>query len=483
MNKRQVLIFWVIAIALGGAVAAIKLTHKQTAVSTTLRGAGKTLFESFPVKDIAAVEIQGTAGTVTIVRKDNRWTLTQREDYPANATFVNELIRTLSELKVTRSIEAGPSFAPHFGMDESATNPQDRGLTATFKDAAGKELAKVTLGKNIEKGADTSPMGGGNAVGRYIRNHADTAGFYAVSEVFPSVSAEAARWLADDFISPEKIKTITLSQKGKDDAEWKLSRDTEEAEVKLDGAAATEVLDTTVGAPLKSLFSYARFEDVVPAAKAAELGDAANKRNAVIGTFEGFTYTLTITPAKAPATPPSASPQDAQSPPADKVYLTVTVTAELPKERKKEEGEKPEDAKTKDTAFAERLKTLTDKLAKEKALAGRTFEVAKSTVDALLKDRSQLIAKATPPPAADPNSGSVQQLPGGIIAKPPVQATTPPVEAVTPPIAVPPADDKSPAGDKPPTDAAPPKDAAPPAGEKAPTDDKAPPAATPPPAI
>ena len=440
MNKRQVIILWVIAIALGGAVTAIKLTQKDTTKSATSRAPGQTLFEAFPGSEVSTVEIQGADGSVTLAKKEGKWIVAQRDGYPANASYVNDFIRTLGELKVTRGMEAGPSFAPRFGMDESAGKANERGLTATFKDAAGTELAKVSLGKNIESGAEPSPMGGPNAVGRYIRNHADTSGFYAVSEMFPSVSAEAPRWLATDFISPEKIKSITLSQKGKDEPAWKLTRETEEAEFKLEGAVGNEVLDATVAAPLKSLFSYARFEDVVPADKIADRADPAGKRNAVIETFEGFTYALTITPVKPSGPPPVVDPANPQPPAGDNLLLTVSVTAELPKERKKEEGEKPEDAKTKDTAFTDRLKTLTEKLAKEKAFAGRTFEVGKSTVDALLKERDQLIAKATPPPAAD--AGSVQQLPGGLIARPPGQATTPPIEAVTPPIAVPPADEE-----------------------------------------
>lgn len=440
MNKRQVIILWVIAIALGGAVTAIKLTQKDTTKSATARAPGQKLFDSFPGSEVSTVEIQGADGSVTLVRKEGKWTVAQRDGYPANATYVNEFIRTLGDLKVTRGMEAGPSFAPRFGMDESATKAGERGLTATFKDAAGKELAKVSLGKNIETGAEPSPMGGPNAVGRYIRNHADTSGFYAVSEMFPSVSAEVPRWLATDFISPEKIKSITLSQKGKDEPAWKLTRETEEAEFKLEGAVGNEVLDATVAAPLKSLFSYARFEDVVPADKIADRADPTGKRNAVIETFEGFTYVLTITPVKLSGPPPVVDPSNPQPPAGDNLLLTVSVTAELPKERKKADDEKPEDAKTKDTAFTDRLKTLTEKLAKEKTFAGRTFEVGKSTVDALLKEREQLIAKATPPPAAD--AGSVQQLPGGLIARPPGQATTPPIEAVTPPIAVPPADEE-----------------------------------------
>jgi len=445
MNKRQVIILWIIAIALGGAVATLKFTEKDTTKSATNRAPGQTLFESFPATEVSAVDIQGAAGTVTLAKKDGKWTVAQRDGYPANATYINEFLRTLTDLKVTRGMEAGPSFAPRFGMDESATKAEDRGLTATFKDAAGKELAKVSLGKNIESGQDTGPMGGASSVGRYIRNHADESGFYAVSEMFPSISAEIPRWLSDEFFSPEKIKSITLNQKGKEEPAWKLSRDGEEAEFKLEGAAGSEVLDTTATTPLKSLFSYARFEDVVPPDKVKERADEANKRTAIIETFEGFKYTITITPAKAPAAPPpsiAANPQ-ATPPATDNQLLTVTVTADLPKERKKEANEKPEDAKAKDTAFADRLKSLTEKLGKEQKLVGRTFEVGKSTVEALLKERDQLITKATPAPAADAGQGAVQKLPGGIIAKPPGQtATTPPIEAVTPPIAVPPADQK-----------------------------------------
>lgn len=437
MNKRQVIILWVIAIVLGIAVAAVKLTHKDAKQSATHRAPGQTLFEKFPASEIASVAIKGAKGGVTLTRKDNKWVVAEREDYPANASYVNDFIRTLDELKVTRGMEAGPSFAPRFGMDENASKAEDRGLTAVFKDAAGKDLTTVSLGKNIESGADSSPFGGAGAVGRYIRNHADESGFYAVSEMFPSISDEASRWLEDDFFSPEKIKSISLSFKDKDDTAWKITRESEDAEFKLEGATAGEVLDTAASTPLKSLFSYARFNDVVPAADVAGRAAAEGKHKAVIETFEGFIYTLGITPAKPTAT---ATEGDTAAPAAEDVLLTVSVAAELPKERKKEEGEKEEDAKTKDAAFTERLKTLTEKLEKEKALEGRTFLVAKSTVDALLKERDQLITKAQPPAAADANKGSVQQLPGGIVATPPPArtATTPPIEAVTPPIAVPP---------------------------------------------
>lgn len=444
MNKRQVIILWVIAIVLGVVVTIVKLSQNETSRSSTKRTHGQTLFESFPANDAAGIQIQGAAGSVTLAKKDGKWTVADRNNYPANNTYVNDLLRTLADLKVTLAMEAGPSFAPRFGMDETATKAEDRGLTATFKDASGKEIAKVSLGKNIDSNAEASPMGG-SSVGRYVRNHADESGFYAVSEMFPSVSAEAKLWLDSGFISPEKVKSITVTLPGKTETAWKLTRDGEDAEFKLDGAAATEVPDTTATGPLKSIFSYARFEDVVPADKVAERIVTDQKRTVTIDTFEGFVYTIAVSPAK-PTAAPAAPPAAGEEPPvADNFLMTVDVTADLPKERKKEDGEKPEDTKTKDTAFADRLKSLTEKLAKEKALAGITFEVGKSTVEALLKDRASIITKATPPAAEGAaNTPPVQKFPGGVIAPPAgATATTPPIEAVTPPVSVPAADEDS----------------------------------------
>lgn len=429
MKKRQVIILWVVAAALGAAVAAVKLGENHATGPTTQRKPGETLFTSFPAAEAATIEIQGASGNAILTKKDGRWVVAARDNFPANATYVNSFLRTLGELKVTRSLEAGPSFAPRFGMDEASAKPAERGLTATFKDAAGKEIAKVSLGKNIEPNADSQdmPMGGGG-VGRYLWNHADSSGFYASGEMFPSVSADPKRWLSDGFINPEKIRSIALTEPGKTAPSWKLVRESDEAEFKLDGAKPAEVLNTTVTGPLKGLFSYARFEDVVPAAKVAEKTAGDQKHGAVIETFDGFTYTVTLTPAKPDAAPATPDDPEATPPATDNFLMTVTVAAEIPKERTKGADEKPEDAKTKDEEFAARRKTLEEKLAKEKALSGIVFEVGKSLVDPLLKDRTALLTEAKPAEPANGLNPGTQSLPGGMIARPPVSATTPPIQ-------------------------------------------------------
>lgn len=415
MNKRQVIVLWIIALTLAASVGVVTLTSKNTDSSTTNRAPGETLFASFPATDTAKIQISGAEHTVTLQRKEGTWVVLERDNYPARLFSVNEFLRTLADLKVTRGMEAGPSFAPRFGMDESAKTPDDRGITATFYDAADNQLAKVSLGKNIESGGDSSLMGGSATVGRYVRNHADESGFYAVSEMFSSITTDFAAWLDNAFLNPEKISAISLTEKGSDSRAWKVVRETEEAEFKLENPAPGEVLESSVATPLKSLFSFARFEDVVPSAEVTQKADTGAKRTAVIETFEGFTYKLDIMPEK------GKGPEDA-------VMMTVNVSATIATERKVEDGESAEDAKTKSEAFEKRIATLREKLAKESKLNGRTFLVAKSTVDPLLKDRSDMIAKATTPPPGQGAQGNVQQTPGGAIATPPIQAVTEPIE-------------------------------------------------------
>jgi hypothetical protein len=432
MNKLQVIILWFIAIALGAAVATVKISHSHSIHSATNRSSGQKLFKSFPATDITRVNIKGAESAVTLQKKDGNWTVAQRDDYPANTTYVNELIRTLNDLKVTQGIEAGPSFAPRFGMDASSPVAAEHGLIISFSNSSGKELAQVSIGKTIENNSAMSPMGGGGAVGRYIRNDADNSGFYVVSEMFPSVSAEPQRWLADSFISPEKIKSVSVSLPDKDETAWTLTRETEQTEFELAGASKTEALAHAATSALSGIFSYAHFEDVVPKNKLIERTATAGKRTATIQTFEGFTYKITLAPTKVQSATPTAIQSTIPMPTADNYLVTVDVQATLPKTRKKENNEKPEEAKSKDIAFADRYKILSEKLEKERALADRVFEVSKSTVEPLLKDRAALLEKPTHPAnEGAPHNGVIQKTSSEPSRFPTISAKPAPVNIPT----------------------------------------------------
>ena len=424
MKPRTVTILWIVALVLGLSVFLVKKSTSGQDKNAMNRSPGQTLLSDFPSEKVASIEIVGAEQSVTLALTDGKWTVSQRDSFPANSRNINDLLRTLAELKVAQCIEAGSSFAPRFGMDEKSSSAETRGITAAFKDAAGKELAKVSFGKNLDAASSSSPSGGG-ATGRFVRNHADESGFYAVSEVFGTLSDDPKSWLSDDFIKVEKIKGVSLTKPGSDENEWEFTRVDENADFAFTEAYPGVKTDAAATSPLKSLFSFSRFDDVVPAAEVDKKATPDKIQKAVITTFEGFTYKITLQPVK-----PTAAKEAAEAPTATDNYLmTVAVEAELPKERKKPEAEKPEEAEAAQKAFDERNKELTESLEKSKSLQGRTFEVSKFTVDALLKNRSEFMDKGPGPGATAP------PVPEG------ASAFTPPVEIPAQPA---PAEEKAP---------------------------------------
>ena len=77
----------------------------------------------------------------------------------------------------------------------------------------------------------------------------------------------------------------------------------------------------------------------------------------------------------------------------DNYAITVSVAANLAKERAAGKDEKPEDKERLDKEFKEKRQKLEDKLAQEKKLGKWTYLVSSWTVDALLKDRSHFMVE------------------------------------------------------------------------------------------
>ncbi len=426
MKSRTLILLWLIALALGACVFYLKQSEGKNEGNATTRVPGQTLLPEFPAEKVATIEIAGAEGKVTLTEKGEEWTVAERDNYPANTRNINDLLRSLSELKVTQGIEAGPSFAPRFGMDEKSSDPAEHGITATFKDSAGKQISKVSFGKNLDAASSSSPFGGG-ATGRYVHNHADKSGFYAVSEVFGILSPDPKSWLADDFLKIEKIESISLTEPGSDKAEWTLTRPDEAAEFAFTDAFPGVKINPSAVAPLKSLFSFARFDDVVPASEVEKRATPDQLQKAIIKTFEGFTYELTLQPAES-----TQDAKEGEAPPASENYLmTVSVSATLPKERKKPAEETNEEAEAADEAFKSRLETLSTLLAETKALEGRTYEVTKFTADALLKSRTDLMDKGPGPEGAGPGANTPPPFPGASAFTPPIEIPAQPTPEVT----------------------------------------------------
>lgn len=421
MNKRQVVVLWIVAalLTLGAFIA--RSGKSKGFESGTDRTRGQTVLASLSAEDVAGMQVSSGAKTTSLVRKDGQWTVAERDGYPADGPAIRDFLRTLAELKVTDGIKAEPSFAPRFGMDPGASDEDEHGIGVILTNESGAEIAHVTLGKTLLSASGMDPMammmGGGGSSGRFIRNEADPSGVYKVSEMFSGFSADPKRWLNSDFLKIEGIKSISVSPQAQPDkVDWKLVRESAAGDFELDSAQEGESLDTTAANSLKSLLSYARFDDVVPDETVGEIARPLEKRTVKIETFDGFNYTLTITAAA----PETEEIDEEEGPPEPEYLITVDVDATLAAAREKEEDE--EDSAAKDTAFAEKKAALEKQLAFEKTLSGRTFKITKYAVEGLLKDRAEIVTKV---PAEDAAAPPIQSIPRSAI------------EAVTPPIEIP----------------------------------------------
>jgi len=391
MNPRQVTILWIIAVALAIAVALVKINQDASRDTATNRTPGETLLENFPAESVKSITLSDNQGVITLNKSDDGWIVAERDDYPARTANILTLLRNISDLKIVQAMEAGPSFAPRFGMDENSKSANARGITAAFADASGQEIARISVGRMLDSG------------GRFVRNHADESGFYTVNDMLHMLDTTPVRWLDEAFLRPQKISSIRVASAVNPSANlWHVSRESEEDDFRLADAPPGEMLESSAAESLKNLMNFARFQDVIPAAEIdARAAESPTPRIATVGTFEGFTYTFTITPAK----PVESADNELDTPPPaiDEQLITFTVEATLPTERKKGDDETEETAAELDKAFTERHETLTTQLKKEQALAGRTFLIAKSVVEPLLKERDDI---TTGPPEVEEEAAS-----------------------------------------------------------------------------
>lgn len=342
---------------------------------------GGKVFANFPLNDIAAITVRGGSNTLNLVKGETIWTVAERGNYPANYGNISDLLRKVWELKVLRPIKVGPSQLGTLELVEPGKG-KDAGTLLTFKDKDGKEVATLLLGKqHMRESGQQSQFGGGSYPdGRYLMPDGKADAVALVEETFSSVETDAKSWLQRDFFKVEKPRSIAVTTTNS----WKVTREKEGADWQLVDAKEGEKLDSAKTSSFNYALSSPSFDDVLIDPKPEDVGLATPQR-VVLETFDGFTYTI------------DAGRKEGD----DNYYLKVTVTAELPPERKPAEDEKPEDKERLDKEFADAQAKLKEKLATEQAYGKWVYQVSNWTLNSVLKDRSELLKVEEPPAAAE----------------------------------------------------------------------------------
>ncbi len=337
---------------------------------------GGKVIPDFPLNDVTSIHFKDAEGEIALAKKEGVWTVGDRWNYPADFSKVGDLIQDVWDLKISRTISAGKSQYGRLGLVTPGEGANS-GILLSFKGENDSEIANLLLGKeHMRKSESPSQFGGGGEFpdGRYVLPNGNSEAIALVSETFSSVDVDAKYWLNKDFIKVEKLQSAAVTHPEASDS-WSVERDSETADMGLEGLADDEEIDSTKSYSLKNILSSPSFNDIVDPANDESSSGMETPITAELKTFDGFTYALKI----------------GQADGEDNYPVQVTVSAELPAEREKPEDESEEDTERLDKEFADQQKTLAEKLEKEKVYESWTYLVSKWTVDALLNKRSDLI--------------------------------------------------------------------------------------------
>lgn len=380
MNKKQIRILLILLIISSGAGIVLRNRNHQS-WSGGGQSVGQKLLGTFQVNDVAQIVIQSGTNTLTVARQADIWRVRERSDYPANFATVSSVLLKLRDLKVVQTEQVGASQLARLEL----LPPGAGSKTATrveLRDSNAKPLKTLLLGKkHMNKSSRPSQFGdmeGGFADGRYVMTDASSGSVAVISDALNDLEAQPQTWLNKEFVKIEKVKSLAVTFAEATNS-WKLARDTENGEWKLAGAKETEKLDSGKLFAFNNPLTSAQISDVAIGLTPEQTG-LAQPTTLTIETFDGFSYTL----------------HTGRQTNSD-VFINVTVSANLPKERAAGKDEKAEDKTKLDKEFADNLKKLETKLTDESALSKWTYLMPNWTFESLLKKRGELLEEKKAP--------------------------------------------------------------------------------------
>ena len=371
MNRNRFLILIGVAILLalvGGLFQWSRSRSWQESKSDRL------VLPNLAVNDISKIQFRTTAATVTLEKKDAVWRVAERSDYLADFEKIRQFIQTLWGLKAAQEMQVGPSQFGRLKIAAPSEGPGS-GTQIDLKGASDKQIGTLIIGKGTEEGEERA--GGG----RFVYNPAVKDRVYLVSEAFLSLDPlTPSQWLDKSFIVPAALKEITQSPWSNNPG-WKISRDNQKADWKLDNAQPTEKLDELFVRTLQ-IFTP-NFVDVRPASTSQDETGLKDPFHVQLSTFDGFRYDLFL----------------GKQAPDNGRYMQVKVAAEPQTAQTPEPGEKPQDKTKRDEEFAKKQADLKQRLEKEKKYEQWIYIVPDYNVETFLKRRDEIVAKPSPSPS------------------------------------------------------------------------------------
>ncbi len=356
MKNKQLLIAIVVLVVLGAAVIFTKEdSGKSSSSGESTKPTNQVIGTVDPTK-LVSMTLTDSDGSVTVGQVDGKWSVTDRDGFPANFSNIQSLVDTVTELKILATQKVGKSQLGRFELNDPASeDAKDAGTKLELKDAEGKILHSILFGKETQGQADPSSPFGPSGTGRYVLVEPNTVG--EINETLNNdLNTDPADWLhKEDFLKVEKIKSITITQPNEADS-WTLTHIKEGDDMALSDAKPEEKLDSSKGNSAGRVLGYPSFDDIASKSAKPEETGMDKAVTATIDTFEGYQYVVKM--AKKEEDHYMSFTASGTRIPQEDEGKAREPQADETKPREPAKDEKPEDSERLDKEHAESLAKL-----------------------------------------------------------------------------------------------------------------------------
>jgi hypothetical protein len=352
MSARALAVLVVLLAALGG--GALLVYQQGRAPQSPAAGAlGEPVLPGLQAAGIASIVIREPGATLTLQRRDERWTIVERAHYPADTARVRELVLGALALKVGQSEPLPEAERARLKLDASGTRLEFRG-------AGGETLAALVVGakyfKREPRNAASAP-----ADGRFVLLPEKPGRALVVADPLPLATAASAAWVDKAGFGAEHVRSMEVDFPA--GGKWRVARPSLEGDWKLTPLFAGEKLDVIRANSATYSLNRVEVADVAPGGLRPDQTGLDKPITVVAQTFDGLTYTLKLGDLRE-----------------DSYYVTLWISGEP----------RPAGADAK-----ERARSLAERLPREKALAGHVLLIARAKFEDVLRKRAELLeAKA-----------------------------------------------------------------------------------------
>jgi hypothetical protein len=281
MNARVAAILLVLLVVLGGG-ALLYYNQERARRPQNVATLGRTLLQDLRIADVASIRIVEPKSALTVQRRDEGWTIVERGGFPADLARVREFVLKLAALKVGQSEPIGEKDRARLNLDASGTQVE-------LGNAEGKLLAQLTVGKKYWKREPESPEKA-PADGRFVGVPADPQHVVLVSDALAQASTRTADWIDRTSFQVEKVKTLEV--RTPDGGGYRIERDADNADWKLEGLRPGEKVDTGRANAASYSLSLLELADVAPKDAANTGLDKPTLINAT--TLAGRAYSIKV---------------------------------------------------------------------------------------------------------------------------------------------------------------------------------------------